>query len=125
MSSEKIQIKRVYDAPTSGDGFRVLVDRLWPRGMRKENLQYDAWPKDLTPSNALRKWYHQEKRVQRWAQFCERYREELEAHPQAVQQLLAQAQGRKMTLLTATKDEIQNHAVVLQQYLLVDMDYQE
>ena len=75
-----IQIKRVYEAADPADGFRILVDRLWPRGIRKDALPYDLWPKDLTPSPALRRWFHEDPDG-RWAEFSQRYRSELATAP--------------------------------------------
>ena len=73
-----IRIKRVYEAPTPNDGYRVLVDRLWPRGIRKEALKYDVWEKNLAPSTELRQWFHEDPEA-RWDAFAAMYRKELEA----------------------------------------------
>lgn len=108
-----IQCKRVYDTPDENDGYRVLVDRLWPRGIKKEALKYDAWCKALTPSAELRKSYHAE--VIDFATFSQRYREELNAQREEGQRLLAQAPN--LTLLYAAKDTRQNHARVLADWL--------
>jgi uncharacterized protein YeaO (DUF488 family) len=110
-----IQLKRAYDAPASGDGFRVLVDRLWPRGLTKEKLRLDAWARDLAPSNELRKWIHSD--MSRWAVFKRRYFKELAAQPKAVAEIRRRARGGPVTLVFATRDPDHNHAAVLKEYL--------
>ena len=111
-----VRIKRVYDPPALKDGARVLVDRLWPRGVTKEAAALDMWMKDLAPSNELRKWYHAHP-VQ-WAKFREKYLAELTtdtAHA-ALQQLHDLAHKRRgLTLLFASRSLDQNHALVLKQ----------
>ncbi len=111
-----IRIKRVYDPPSQEDGFRVLVDRLWPRGFTKEKLRDDLWLKEVAPSNELRNWYHHD--LTRQAEFRQRYFAELDAKPQAVQLLLDQAQKGRLTLLYAARDTEHNQAAVLREYLL-------
>jgi uncharacterized protein YeaO (DUF488 family) len=111
-----VQIKRVYDPPSPHDGVRVLVDRLWPRGLTKKAAALDVWLKDIAPSHELRKWYHAHP-VQ-WAKFRERYLTELttDAAHAALQQLHDLAhQRRGLTLLFASKSLDQNHALVLKQ----------
>src|SRR5215471_11344699 len=113
-----VRIKRVYDPPTPQDGARVLVDRLWPRGLTKDDAALDVWMRDIAPSNELRKWYHAHP-VQ-WPKFREKYLSELTtdtAHV-ALQQLhdLAQKKGG-VTLLYASKSLEQNHALVLKKLL--------
>ncbi len=110
-----IAIKRVYDAPGSGDGLRILVDRLWPRGRSKAELKLDAWPRQLAPSSPLRRWYGHD--AQRWEQFRERYLDELEQKRDDLAQLRATLRGRKATLLTATRDLALSHAQILRQAL--------
>ncbi len=113
-----VVIKRVYEAPSSQDGARVLVDRLWPRGLTKEVAALDAWLKDVAPSNELRKWIHAH--PQQWNKFREKYLKELasETANQALQQLYEIAkQHRRLTLLYAAKDEVHNNAAVLKQLL--------
>jgi len=109
----RIHIKRAYEAPDPEDGYRVLVDRLWPRGVRKEALALDAWAKDLTPSDQLRRWFGHE--PSRWAEFVRRYRAELRKEPaaSAVQELVARARKGKLTLIHAARDEEHNGALVL------------
>jgi len=110
-----IQCKRVYDAASKEDGYRVLVDRLWPRGIKKVDLAYDEWCKTLAPSTELRKAFHGE--VIDFAAFKKSYREELEAQKEAGEQLAARGKNGTVTLLYAAKDREQNHAVVLAEWL--------
>lgn len=110
-----IQIKRAYEPPARADGRRILVERLWPRGMKKEALAADAWMKDVAPSTALRKWFGHE--VERWDEFQRRYRKELDAHQEAWQPLLDDAARGKVTLLYAAHDTLHNGALVLRDYL--------
>ncbi len=111
-----IKIKRVYEEAENGDGFRVLVDRLWPRGIKKEDLSCDLWAEAITPSPELRKWYHEDLQG-RWDEFREKYRKELE-ESDAVKTFLEKIQLQKtVTLLYASKNEAQNHAVVLKEFL--------
>ena len=113
-----VEIKRVYDLPTPQDGVRVLVDRLWPRGLTKQAAALDAWLKDLAPSTGLRQWFHA--RPSMWRQFRQRYLEELrapEAH-QPLQQLYdLLAKGATLTLVFASRDTEHNSAVVLKELL--------
>lgn len=111
----KVSIRRAYEDPGRNDGYRVLVDRIWPRGRRKEELALDEWAKDLAPSTALRKWFGHD--PERWEGFRERYRNELAA-PEARQRLhaLVEAAGeRPLTLVYSAKDEQHNQAVVLRE----------
>jgi uncharacterized protein YeaO (DUF488 family) len=110
-----IRLKRIYDPPSPDDGFRVLVDRLWPRGIKKEDAALDLWARDLAPSDALRKWFHHE--VSNWDEFERRYRAELAQMPDAVAALREQCVGRTVTLLFGAKDETHNQAVVLKSVL--------
>lgn len=111
-----IQIKRVYDPAAPTDGLRILVDRLWPRGIRKGALPYDLWAKDITPSPALRQWFHEDP-VQRWPEFEQRYRIELDTAP-TTDAFVDQLKDHKtITLLYASKDTAHNHALILQDYL--------
>jgi len=113
--SESIRIKRVYEEASADDGMRILIDRLWPRGLSKKSLKYDAWPRDLAPSNELRKWYgHDPKRA---AEFRRRYRSELTAHRDELAELRAGIKGRTATLLTATREVELSHANVLRELL--------
>lgn len=109
-----IQIWRVYHSPRPA-GYAVLVERLWPRGIRKADLALDAWAKDLAPSTALRQWFGHE--PERWEEFRRRYREELAAAIPAARQLLSAAGDRPLILLYAAHDEAHNGALVLQGFL--------
>jgi uncharacterized protein YeaO (DUF488 family) len=109
-------IKRVYDAADPSDGFRVLVDRLWPRGMTKDRAAVDLWLKEVAPSTELRTWFHAQ--ADGIEEFAERYRAELSANP-AVEQLRAIGRAHAtVTLLYSVKDPTHNHAAILAAYLL-------
>jgi len=110
-----VAIKRVYAPPQRGDGWRVLVDRLWPRGISKKRAALDEWLADLAPSTALRQWFHDDPR--RWREFGTRYRAELRAHAAALQSLRQRARRQRVTLLYAARDPHVNHAIVLQAVL--------
>ena len=113
--STSIRIKRVYDEPSGDDGLRILIDRLWPRGLSKAELKLDAWPRVLSPSNELRKWYGHEPKL--LAEFRRRYRKELAGQREELATLRAMIKGRKATLLTATRELELSHAVVLREAL--------
>ena len=118
----KIDIRRVYDSPANADDADdadFLVDRLWPRGIRKETLARGTWLKDVAPSNALRIWYHKD--LTQWETFRHRYEAELDANPAAWQPLLEAAGKRRIVLLYGSRDEEHNHAIVLRDYLLRKM----
>ncbi len=110
-----INIARVYGLPARSRGVRFLVDRLWPRGIRKEDLPLEGWLKDAAPSTLLRKWFNHE--PARWNVFRKRYQAELAAHPEGWQPILAAARKRPVTLVYAAKDPEHNHALVLQAFL--------
>lgn len=107
-----MQIKRAYEKPAKQDGFRVLVDRLWPRGLTKEKAHVDLWMKEIAPSDELRKWFHHED--QNWGEFAKKYRAELAKKKELLGELkkLEKEHGT-VTLLYGSKDEKQNQAVVL------------
>lgn len=112
----QIRIKRVYENSDAADGYRVLVDRLWPRGMKKEYLKYDVWEKDITPSPELRKWFHEDP-AGHWEGFAALYRKELEAS-EAARKFIDSIKGYGMvTLLYASKERTHNHAQVLKEFL--------
>ena len=111
-----ITIKRAYDPPAADDGYRVLVDRLWPRGISKQALKLDAWMKDLAPSQELREWFHRDET--KWAEFEKRYFRELKAQPDLVKELKAKARLGRVTLIFAKRDEKHNNAVALRKYLV-------
>jgi uncharacterized protein YeaO (DUF488 family) len=110
-----IVLKRAYEAPTAEDGYRVLVDRLWPRGISKEQARLDEWIREAAPSDELRKRFHHERA--RWSEFRRRYLAELKTHREALRPLARRAAGERVTLVFAGKDEERNNAVVLRQYL--------
>jgi uncharacterized protein YeaO (DUF488 family) len=114
MASHEILIKRAYETAARSDGYRVLVDRLWPRGLTKQALLLDDWDKDLAPSTELRKWFGHEPR--RWADFEKRYRKELSLPEQRerLRELLTLTGPERLTLVYGAKDPVHNHAVVLQ-----------
>jgi uncharacterized protein YeaO (DUF488 family) len=108
-------MKRVYEPPETSDGYRVLVDRLWPRGVRKEKAELDEWAKDVAPSPALRtEWHHNR---ERFDEFAARYREELDANPAAEALLAIGPEHDRVTLLFGARDEQVNHAAVLLAWL--------
>lgn len=109
-----VSIKRVYEIPKPTDGKRVLVDRLWPRGITKEKAKIDLWLKDVAPSDALRKWFGHD--PDKWQEFQRRYRAELKGNP-ALAELKALARQGRVTLVYAAKDEKHNNAVVLRSIL--------
>ncbi|MGA7799908.1 MAG: DUF488 domain-containing protein [Gammaproteobacteria bacterium] len=110
-----IDVKRVYDAPSRGDGERILVDRVWPRGMRKADARLDQWLKEIAPSSALRKWFgHDESK---WEEFKRRYFQELDEKSDVVAGLLQRAGKARLTLLFGARDREHNNAVALAHYL--------
>ena len=110
-----IRIKRIYDPPAPDDGFRVLVDRLWPRGMRKDEAQIDLWLKEVAPSTALRRWYDHDSA--KWDEFRRRYRAELQHQPEALALLRDKAGRGTLTLLYAARESERNNAVALESIL--------
>ena len=110
-----VTIKRVYDPPVDTDGRRILVDRLWPRGLSKPGARVDLWLKDVAPSAELRKWFAHD--PARWPEFQARYRRELAGKPDLLKQLRAEARSGKVTLLYAARDEQHNNAAVLRSVL--------
>jgi uncharacterized protein YeaO (DUF488 family) len=111
-----LKVKRIYEAPEKGDGFRVLVDRVWPRGVSKERAHLDLWLKDVAPSDALRKWFGHDPK--RWTEFAAKYRKELRGKKEMVRQLkqLEEEHGI-VTLLYSAHDEQHNQAVALRNFL--------
>ena len=108
-------IKRVYDPPAPDDGHRILVDRLWPRGLTKARAKVDEWLKEIAPSTELRRWFHAD--TSRWSEFRSRYRHELGDHADAVAHVRALARTGRVTLLYGARDPERNHAIVLREYL--------
>jgi uncharacterized protein YeaO (DUF488 family) len=108
---ERIQIKRVYEPPAKTDGFRVLVDRVWPRGLTKSDAAVDLWMKDVAPSTQLRKWFNHD--PARWKVFQEKYRAELRQRNSELDELRAHAAKRRLTLVYSAKDTEHNQALAL------------
>lgn len=113
-----IKIKRVYLAPEQlpGDGFRIFIDRLWPRGESRERFHYDLWAKDIAPSARLLEWFHADP-LNRWEEFSKRYLDELYASPQAKALARTVAAHDTVTLLYGSRDTLHNNATVLRDYL--------
>ncbi len=110
-----IKVKRVYGEPDKNDGFRILVDRLWPRGLSKNKLKIDLWLKDIAPSDELRKWFaHDQKK---WSWFKERYFKELNKKSERIDLIIEKARRGLVTLLYGAKDEKFNNAIALKEYL--------
>jgi uncharacterized protein YeaO (DUF488 family) len=111
----QIELKRAYDPPAPGDGRRVLVDRIWPRGIARDDLRIDAWLKELAPSAGLRKWFRHDPK--KWEQFKARYARELDERPDALAQLVEMAKTGRLTLVFGARDTEHNNAVALREYL--------
>lgn len=111
----KIRIKRVYDPPERDDGQRILVDRIWPRGLSREKAGLDGWLKSIAPSDALRKWFRHE--PEKWERFQARYLEELNSNPRAIRELDEYLAKGRVTLLYAARESRYNNAVVLKRFL--------
>lgn len=115
-ATHSIQVKRIYRAFRNSDGKRVLVDRLWPRGMSKTRARLDEWLKEIAPSHELRKWYHAHPEC--WTRFQQEYRAELDNRSELVAEMLEWVKSGPVTLLYGSSDTEQNHAVFLREYLL-------
>jgi uncharacterized protein YeaO (DUF488 family) len=116
IAAENIALKRAYESPSADDGVRILVDRLWPRGIRKEDAAIDDWVKELAPSTELRKWFGHD--PARWPEFQRRFAKELQDYPDQLRRLRDLARKRRLTLVYAARDEAHNDAVVLRDILL-------
>jgi uncharacterized protein YeaO (DUF488 family) len=114
-----IKLKRIYDNISPDDGRRILVDRLWPRGINKEGAKIDDWVKEIAPSNELRKWFSH--KPSKWEEFRRRYREELMDKKWLIERLRLEAMKRTITLLYAAKDRERNNAVVLKEVIEEDI----
>lgn len=114
MASE-LRLKRAYDKPEDGDGQRILVDRLWPRGLSKDRAHIDHWAREVAPSDALRRWFGHD--PEKWGEFQRRYREELRANGEVVAALRDRVGGRRATLVYAAHDTQHNNAVALRDFL--------
>ena len=110
-----IKLKRVYDPYADSDGKRILVDRLWPRGIKKEDARIDHWLKDIAPSDELRKWFSHD--PAKWEEFKKRYRKELEDRQETIRDLRTEARRKTVTLLFAAKDTERNNAVALKEII--------
>jgi uncharacterized protein YeaO (DUF488 family) len=110
-----IQLKRVYDKPATADGRRILIDRIWPRGLKKKDARIDEWLKEIAPSTGLRKWFGHE--PSRWKEFKKRYFRELDSRREWVEELAQQSKKRTVTLVFGAKDTEHNNAVALKEYL--------
>src|SRR5262249_28318575 len=110
-----IKLKRVYEAPSEDDGSRILVERLWPRGISKEKAKVDEWLKELAPSPELRKWFQHD--PAKWQEFQKRYRNELDENKELVKELKRRARGKTVTFVYAARDEEHNSAVLLKEYI--------
>jgi uncharacterized protein YeaO (DUF488 family) len=113
--SNMIKLKRVYEKPSPDDGFRVLVERLWPRGVSKEEARLDMWLKEVAPSPELRKWYSHDQA--KWSEFQGRYRSELKKHEDLIKQLREKSAAETVTLIYASRDQEHNSACVLKNVL--------
>lgn len=111
----RLQLKRVYEPPANIDGMRILVDRLWPRGLSKAEAKIDFWAKEVAPSTELRHWYQHE--PEKWPEFQRKYFTELQNNPDAVQELIAKLGNENATLLFASKETSLNNAAVLKEFL--------
>lgn len=110
-----IKLKRAYDHPGDEDGFRVLVDRIWPRGITKDDLKIDYWAREIAPSADLRKWFGHE--PEKWPEFKKRYFNELDGQDERVAELREKIAAKATTLVFSAKDERHNNAVALKEYL--------
>lgn len=110
-----IQVKRAYDAASKNDGTRFLVERLWPRGIKKEDLRVEEWLKDVAPSSELRQWFQHD--PAKWQEFRHRYFRQLKSHPDAWHLLLARARRGRVTLVYSAHDTEHNNAVALKEFL--------
>ncbi|MCE7962782.1 MAG: DUF488 family protein [Acidobacteria bacterium ACB1] len=110
-----LSMKRAYEAPAAADGKRILIDRLWPRGLSKEKARIDLWMKEIAPSTELRKWFGHD--PEKWKEFQKRYKKELAANAELVNSIRKMAKAETVTLVYSAKDEAHNDAVVLLKYL--------
>lgn len=111
----KLGLKRVYEEASKSDGYRILVDRLWPRGLTKEAAHIDMWLKDAAPSSELRKWFNHE--PEKWEQFRAGYLDELKQHPECVEPIKEHIHKGPVTLVYGARDEEHNQALVLKEFL--------
>lgn len=118
VAASMVKLKRAYEPPAPGDGTRILVDRLWPRGVKKSDAAIDQWLKDIAPTSELRKWFGH--RPERWLEFQRRYRAELQEHPDLVEEIRSATRSGPVTLVYGARDEAHNEAIVLREMLTGD-----
>ena len=116
IKAANVKLKRAYERPSAGDGTRILIDRLWPRGVKKADATIDHWAKDIAPSTALRKWFGHDPVL--WQEFRSRYAVEVHEHREQMDKLRAVARRGPVTLVYSAHDEVHNDAVVLRDFLL-------
>ena len=116
IAAVNVKLKRVYDPPAASDGTRILVDRLWPRGVKKANAAIDQWDKSIAPSTRLRNWFGHD--PARWQEFRQRYASEIHGRREELAALRARAKSGRITLIFAAHDKMHNHAIVLRDVLL-------
>jgi len=116
IAADHIKLKRAYEPPAANDGMRILIDRLWPRGLKKANAAIDEWMKEIAPSTELRKWFAHDPK--RWPEFQRRYESEIRRHPEQFERLRALSRHGPVTLVFSARDEAHNDAVVLKDLLL-------
>jgi uncharacterized protein YeaO (DUF488 family) len=116
IAARNVKLKRAYELPDGADGVRVLIDRLWPRGLKKTNAALDRWTKDLAPTTELRKWFGHD--PARWKEFCRRYETEVRRHGGQLNELRTLARQGRVTLVYSARDAVHNDAVVLRSILL-------
>ena len=116
IKADKVKLKRAYERPAAGDGTRILIDRLWPRGVKKADAAIDQWAKEIAPSTALRKWFGHD--PARWQEFRSRYAVEVHEHPEQLNKLRILARRGPITLVYSAHDEVHNDAVALRDFVL-------
>jgi uncharacterized protein YeaO (DUF488 family) len=116
IAADHVRLKRAYEPPAADDGTRILIDRLWPRGVKKTDAAIDEWMKEIAPSSALRKWFGHD--PERWHEFRRRYQSEIRQHPEQFERLRTLARYGPITLVFSARDEAHNDAVVLKDLLL-------
>ncbi len=114
-----MKIKRIYDLPSENDGFRILVDRIWPRGLSKKKVKVDFWMKDIAPTHGLRKWFAHD--PQKWVEFKQKYFKELHRKKELINTIIEKAKEGEVTLLYGAKDKEFNNAVALKEYIEIQL----
>jgi len=123
IAAANVKLKRAYEPPAASDGTRILIDRVWPRGVDKANAAIDQWDKSIAPSTMLRNWFGHD--PARWQEFRRRYANEIRRHREQLDELRARAQSGRITLVFAAHDKIHNHAIVLRDILLDRIEVQD